>query len=145
MKKVLFTAFAVLGLSGCALKGAAIPGAAIPWAKADYTVMGVTTEEACGTYIIGLDFAHLFKNESASPPFSIMSLLNGGGGGGGPEESRALYHALAKIPEATHLLDVRSEAEFNGVGLLGFPLFGQRCARVHARGVKIGSRPNPQQ
>lgn len=145
MKKVLFTALAVIGLSGCAMKGSRIPAANIMFAKADYTVMGETTEEACGTYIIGIDFAHLFKNEGNAPPMSIMGLIMNGVPAGGKEESRALYHAMAKIPEATHLLDIRTEAEFNGVGLLAFPLFGQRCARVHARGVKIGSRPNPQQ
>lgn len=143
MKKVL--AIAALALSGCAFKGAAIPGAAIPFAKADFTVMGETTEEACGTYIIGIDWGHLFKNEGGGVPMSVWSVVMSGPMMGNAESSRALYHALEKIPEATHLLDVRSESEFNGVGFLGMPLFGQRCARVHARGVKIGSRPNPQQ
>ncbi len=142
MKKVLFTALAVLGLSGCAMKGATIPGSYIPFAKADYTIMGETTEQACGTYILGIDFPHLFANQGAAPKFPLLGL---GLPVGKAEESRALYHALQKIPEATHLLDIRTEAEFNGFGLLLFPIFGQRCATVHARGIKIGSRPNPQQ
>lgn len=145
MKQALVLALASLALSGCAFKGAAIPGAAIPFAKADYTVMGETTEEACGTYILGIDWGHLFKNQGGGAPISLWKLIGPGVSPGGREEARAMYHALDKIPEATHLLEVRSEAEFNGVGFLSLPLFGQRCARVHAHGVKIGSRPNPQQ
>ena len=140
--KVLVASIAFLALNGCAMKGATIPNSHIPMAKADYTVMGETTEEACGTYILGIDFPHLFKNEGAAPKIPLLGLALGVGK---QEEARALYHALDKIPEATHLLDVRTEAEFHGFGLLNIPIFGQRCAKVHARGVKLGSRPNPQQ
>jgi len=149
MRKAFFAVLAMSSLSGCALKGASIPGAAIPWADAGYTVMGKTTEEACGAYIFGLDFAHLFANQegsvaaaaSSDPLSAILGMVSGGGA----EESRALYHALDKIPEATHLLDVRTETSWAGLGTLNLPLFGQRCATVHARGVKIDERPNPQQ
>mgnify|MGYP004081241383 FL=1 len=65
--------------------------------------------------------------------------------GASPEGSRALYAALEKIPEATHLLDTRSETSSNGVLIFGHPIFGQRCTTVHAWGVKIDERPNPEQ
>ena len=150
MRKAIFALFA-LTLSGCALKGAKIPGAPIPWADAGYTIMGKTTEEACGSYIFGIDFGHLFANQGASVSASsgasglgaILAMLPVGGGT--KEESRALYHALDKIPEATHFLDIRAESSFAGLGTMGFPVFGQRCSTVHARGVKIDERPNPQQ
>ena len=141
------TAFA---LSGCALKSADIPGAPIPFADAGYTVLGETTEESCGSYIIGIDFGHLFADQggsikggtSALPiPIPLPAALTGGT----PEASRALYAALEKIPEATHLLDTRTETESSGLLLAGHPLFGQRCSTVHAWGVKIDERPNPQQ
>ncbi len=147
MRNTLLAVLA-LSLSGCAMKTADIPGAHIPFAKAGYTVMGETTEEACGAYIIGIDFGHLFANEgsnikggASSLPFPLpLPTL-----GGTKESSRALYHALDKIPEATHLLDTRVESTFTGVGTVSVPLFGQRCSTVHARGVKIDERPNPQQ
>lgn len=149
MRKALLAIMAI-SLSGCALKGAKIPGAPIPWADAGYTIMGKTTEEACGAYIFGIDFGHLFANQGAgvtaaaggSPLDAIMGMLPIGGS---KEEARALYHALDKIPEATHLLDIRAESSWTGLGTMSLPLFGQRCATVHARGVKIDERPNPQQ
>lgn len=130
-------AAAALMLSGCAMKSANIPSANIPFADAGYTVLGETTEESCGSYVLGIDFGHLFSDQGASAGWSILSTDT-------PESSRALYAALAKIPEATHLLDTRVETESTGI-LLGRPIFGQRCATVHAWGVKIDERPNPYQ
>jgi uncharacterized protein YceK len=147
MRSTLLTLTA-LALSGCALKTADIPGANIPFAKAGYTVMGETTEEACGSYILGIDFGHLFADEEGSVKGGTSSLplpIPLPIGGGTPESSRALHAALAKIPEATHLLDTRVESEATGLLLMGHPLFGQRCSTVHAWGVKIDERPNPQQ
>ena len=148
MRNFLVAALA-LALTGCSMKGARIPEMAPRWAKAGYTVMGKTTEEACGTYILGIDFGHLFANQGGSIKYSAsggpLAAIPLPIGGPIAEEKRALYHALDKIPEATHLLDVRMEATFVGVGFLGMPFFGQRCATVHARGVIIDERPNPQQ
>ena len=139
------TAFA---LSGCALKSADIPGANIPFADAGFTVLGETTEEACGSYILGIDFAHLFADQGGSVkggtsalPIPIPLPI----GGGTPESSRALYAALEKIPEATHMLDTRVETEASGLLIGSHPIFGQRCSTVHAWGVKIDERPNPEQ
>ena len=148
MRKTLLLAAALAaGLTGCSLKGARAPQAPIPFADAGFTVMGSTTEEACGTYIF-IDWGHLFANQKAS-----LAMPSTGGfalpalpiGGPTPEEKRALYHALDKIPDATHVLDVRAETRTTGFAPMGYPVFGQRCATVHARGVKIDERPNPQQ
>jgi uncharacterized protein YceK len=139
-------ALTAVALSGCALKTADIPGADIPFAKAGYTVLGETTEESCGNYILGIDFGHLFSDQGGSVksadalPIPIPIPF-----GSSPEGSRALYAALEKIPEATHLLDTRSETASSGILLAGHPIFGQRCTTVHAWGVKIDERPNPQQ
>ncbi|NOY26179.1 MAG: lipoprotein [Oligoflexia bacterium] len=146
MRKILIAAAALTALTGCSLKGAHAPQAAIPFADAGFTVMGQTTEEACGTYIF-IDWGHLFANQSAtlSAPTGGFSLSALPIVGPGPEEKRALYHALDKIPDATHVLDVRAESKTTGFAPFGWPVFGSRCATVHARGVKIDERPNPQQ
>jgi len=144
----LLAVAALATLTGCSLKGARAPQAPIPFADAGYTVMGQTTEEACGTYIF-IDWGHLFANQKASLAapasggFSMPSIPFVGGAI--PEEKRALYHALDKIPDATHVLDIRMESTTTGFAPMGWPVFGQRCATVHARGVKIDERPNPEQ
>lgn len=144
MKRILLLLAAASLIGGCTVKTHGVPSAAPEWAKADYTVLGKTNHEECGTYIF-LDWGHLFANQKASvsadagnPLSAIVGLV---GGGGTPEESRALYHALDKMPEATHLLAHRSHTTLSGVHLLGFPIFGERCAAVEARGVKIGEKP----
>lgn len=73
MKKLFV--LAVLALGGCNLKSHSIPGAPLPFASVNYTVMGATSAEACGTYIFGIDFGHLFVDQQGS---------SGGGGGGDP-------------------------------------------------------------
>lgn len=144
MKRILlFLATAAL-LGGCTMKTHGVPSAAPEWAKADYTVLGKTNHEECGTYILAIDWGHLFANQAANvqadasdPLSAILGLV----GGGSREESRALYHALDKMPEATHLMAHRSHTTTSGVVLLGMPVFGERCAAVEARGVKIGEKP----
>ena len=142
MKRLLLVLAAGALLAGCTKKVHGVPGANPEFAKADYTVLGKTNHEECGTYILGIDFGHLFANQKAS--------VSGGGGGilaflpfGGmnAEESRALYHALDKMPEATHLMAHRSHTTASGVLLGMFPIFGERCSSVEARGVKIGDKP----
>ncbi len=135
MKSTFLFAASALMLSGCAMKSASIPSADIPFADAGYTILGETTEEACGSYIFGLDFGHLTGDQDGTAGGGFFS-------GHTPESSRALYAALAKLPEATHLLDTRIETESTGL-VIGRPIFGQRCATVHAWGVKLDERPNP--
>ena len=144
MKRILlFLATAAL-LGGCTMKTRGVPSAAPEWAKADYTVLGKTNHEEYGTYILAIDWGHLFANQAANvqadasdPLSAILGLI----GGGSREESRALYHALDKMPEATHLMAHRSHTTTSGVVLFGMPVFGERCAAVEARGVKIGEKP----
>jgi hypothetical protein len=132
-------------MTGCTRKTHGVPGANPEFAKADYTVLGKTNHEECGTYILFIDFAHLFANQSAAvtggaggPLDALLGLL---GGGGTPEESRALYHALDKMPEATHLMAHRAHTTSAGLLVFGTPMFGERCTAVEARGVKIGEKP----
>lgn len=144
--RMITMALVVAGLSACSFKGGRVPGAGIPFAEADYKVMGKTTADTCGTYIFGIDFGHLFTNQGA-----YRSAPESGGGlfsfaipfisGGTPEEARATYLALEMIPDATHLLEPRVETTFSGVGNTLLPLFGKRCATVHARGVQVQEKP----
>ena len=146
MRRLLLTASLLLVTTACTYKANTLPGAGIPFAEADYQVLGSTNAEECGSYILGIDFAHLFKNEGA--------LAVGGGdviqAAGSyltptvrsPEASRALYYALEKMPEATHLLAPRVHTTVEGpIAPFGFPILAKRCAVVEARGVKIGSGP----
>ncbi|MDF1562514.1 MAG: hypothetical protein P1V51_05700 [Deltaproteobacteria bacterium] len=151
MKRILIALLAVSTLTlaaGCSRRHVGIPGAAIPFAKADYTVLANVNAEECGTYIFGIDWAHLFSNEAASitagqssSPFAIIGALLGGGMSA--EGSRALYMALDKIPEATHLLSPRVHTSANGLLFGSMPIFGTRCSIVDARGVRIGEKPIP--
>jgi len=141
MKRLIF-ALPLILMAGCTFKYHTIPEAAPEFAKADYRVLGKTNHEECGTYILGFDFAHLFANQRgtriSSSPLGAIPLI---GGGGSPEEARSLYHALDKMPEATHLLAHRAHTTSTGLVVFGQPIFGQRCSAVEARGVKIGEKP----
>lgn len=158
MKRFLFAIAAIAAVgTGCALKGATIPGAPIPFAKADYTVLGATNAEECGAYILGIDFGHLFKNEGAAIMPGNYGLDGAIGMQAGfvqtgamtAEGRRALYVAMEKMPEATHLLAPRVTMETTGIPIGPVPgarpLFGKRCATVEAHGVKIGDKPTSQQ
>ena len=122
--------------AGCTIKRQRIPFADPAFADADYRVLGKTNHQECGTYVFGVDWKHAFKNQSGLRP--------GPGAGANAEERRALYHALEKMPEATHLLAHRSHTTINGLAAFGHPLFGKRCAEVDARGVRIQEQPLPQ-
>lgn len=141
MKRGLIILAMAATLTGCTSKVHAVPGANPEFAKADYTVLGKTNHEECGTYIF-IDWGHLFSNQKASvrasdAGFSLAGII----GGITPEESRALYHALDKMPEATHLMAQRSHTTTAGLVMFGYPIFGERCSAVEARGIKIGEKP----
>lgn len=148
MKKILL-ALTVLAASGCNFKDHYVPDSGIVLAHADYTVMGATSAEACGTYIFGIDFGHLFVDSqggargggSSDPLSALIGMLPIGGAV--PEEGRALYDALEKMPEATHLLANKAHVTTTGFAPFKTPIFGKRCAAVEARGVKIGKGPVP--
>ena len=129
--------------SGCTMKHNAVPEAAPEFAKADYKVLGQTNHEECGSYIFGIDFGHLFSNQRATRISSSALPAIPFIGGMSPEESRALYHALDKMPEATHLLAHRTNTVSTGLTAFGTPIFGKRCASIQARGVVIGDKPLP--
>lgn len=152
MKRFLLALGALAMITGCAMKGRTAPGAAIPFAKADYTVLGTTSAEECGTYIIGINFGALFKNEVGAltpdgfAPWSAAA--NAGFALGGIEGAKAMYMALEKMPDATHLLAPRVSVEQTGITTPfgpGMVIFGKNCATVEARGVKIGDKPTVNQ
>ncbi len=143
MKRLSFILLVLAGftfISGCAHKNTNIPSADIPFAEADYEVLGKTNAEACGTYVFGIDFIHLFRDRSTTMA-ATPGLFGLFGIGLTREGSRALYDALEKIPEATHLVAPRVHTDRIGVGIGPFLLFGRRCAVVDARGVVIGDEP----
>jgi hypothetical protein len=149
MKNLLLALAAMATLAGCNLKSHTFPGAPLPFASVDYDVLGATSAEACGTYIFGIDFGHLFTdNQGAAgaaaggdPLSAILGLLPIGGPS--PEAGRALYDAMEKMPEATNLYSPKIHETVTGISPFGMPLFGQRCAEVEARGVKLGKGPVP--
>ncbi|MCB9791817.1 MAG: hypothetical protein H6741_03735 [Alphaproteobacteria bacterium] len=156
MKRFVLASLALALATGCAMKGRTIPGAPIPFAKADYTVLGATTAEECGSYLFGINIAALFKNEGAMITPGTFTLDGTAGLGAAAvntatltaEGSKALYMALEKMPDATHLLAPRVYVEANGITLgpsHAVVLFGKRCATVEARGVKIGDKPTVNQ
>lgn len=149
MKKLILLSFAALTFAGCNFKHHSFPGAPLPWASVDYDVLGATSAEACGTYIFGIDFGHLFVDQaggaSAGGGGDALSMIIGliGVGGASPETSRALYDALEKMPEATNLYAPKVHETVTGIAPFEVPIFAQRCAEVEARGVKLGKGPVP--
>lgn len=141
MKSTLL-ALALLATAGCNYKQHYVPDSGIEMARADYSVMNATSAEACGVYILGIDWGHLFADSTAATrgEASILSLI---AGGSVPEERRALYDALEKMPEATHLLPNKAHITTTGFSPFGVPIFGKRCAAIEAHGVKIGKGPVP--
>ena len=122
-----------LPAGGCMMKTHTAPSMNPEPARADYTVLGKTNHEECGSYIFGIDWGHLFANQKArSVGYPAWRTR---------EASRALYHALDKMPEATHLMAERSHTSMSGLLLFGAPFFGERCVSVEARGIQIGDRP----
>ena len=148
MKKILL-ALTLVAAAGCNFKDHYVPDSGLVLAHADYTVMGATSAEACGTYIFGIDFGHLFTDSQGAsraaaggdPLSAVLGMLPFGGGV--PEEGRAMYDALEKMPEATHLLANKAHVTTTGFAPFHMPIFGKRCAAVEARGVKIGKGPVP--
>jgi len=145
MKRIAAVAAGIVALTACNLKSQTIPGFNPRFASADYQVLARTNHEECGTYVF-IDWGHLFKDESAAvsagadnPLGAILGLLPLGV----PETNRALYHALERIPEATHLLEPRVHTSWEGIALAPFLMFGTRCSTVEAHGVRIGDRPVP--
>lgn len=136
---------------GCTKKNHKVPaGMNQPMAKIDYTILGKTNHEECGTYILAIDWAHLFSNQAYTDgeplPIKLVASSNGLRFERVPrfnaDASRALYHAADKMPEATHLVAPRSHTTSSGVLLPGgWPLFGERCASVEAHGLVVGTGP----
>lgn len=136
-------------VAGCSFKYHGIPGAPLRFASVDYTVLGETTAEACGVYVFGIDFPHLFVDKQMgsgggfNPMDILVGALSGASASGNAETGRALYDALEKMPEATNLYAARTHTTVEGFVPAGMPIFGKRCSRVVAHGVKLGKGPVP--
>jgi hypothetical protein len=135
-------------LAGCNLRYHTFPDAPLRFASVNYTVLGPTSAEACGTYIFGIDWGHLFVDQeggasggAADPISAVIGIITGGSLT--PEASRALYDALDKMPEATNLYAPKVQTTVTGIAPFGMPLFSQRCSSIEARGVKLGTGPVP--
>jgi len=133
---------------GCNFKNHSVPGAPLPFASVNYTVMGATSAEACGTYIFGIDWGHLFTDQAGSASAGgssdpLSALLGAIAGGGSPEAARAMYDALEKMPEATNVYAPKVHTTVTGFAPFELPIFGKRCAQVEAHGVKLGTGPVP--
>lgn len=123
-------------LVGCATRVHHVPELRPEWAEAPWEVEGRIRTESCSIYLLFVDWTHLFGDERARidgrshprPPWSPVV----------PEERRALYAAMQRLPDATHVLAPRSHVETVGVSVLGRPLFGERCAAVDVTGVRLG-------
>ncbi|HNC94740.1 MAG TPA: hypothetical protein PKY30_04765 [Myxococcota bacterium] len=147
MRNLLLLSVLVLG--GCNLKYWTVPGAPLPFASVNYSVMGSTSAEACGTYIFAIDWGHLFTDQqgsiggggAADPLSAILGMLPIGGPS--PEAARALYDAIEKMPEATNIYAPKVHEHVTGFSPFGTPVFGKRCATVEAHGVKLGTGPVP--
>ncbi len=113
------------------------------FANADFTVMGRTNAETCSTYAFGLNFSHIFSDNSANVGGSVGGIFGSILGGPSGEESRAIYAALEKMPEASHLISPKINSVESGLAPFGLMLFGSKCATVDARGVLIGEKPIP--
>ena len=144
MKKLLAASLVLLG--ACNLKYHTFPDAPLRFASVNYTVMGATSAEACGTYIIGIDWGHLFVDQqggagayAADPLSAVMGLVSAPS----PEASRAMYEAMEKMPEATNLYAPKIHETVTGFAPFGYPVFGKRCAQIEAHGVKLGTGPVP--
>ncbi|MCA9492026.1 MAG: hypothetical protein KC621_18965 [Myxococcales bacterium] len=129
----------LVALCACATRVHHVPELKPAWSEGPWEVEGRVRTESCAIYILAVDWPHLFADESARvdgavlrPPWSRVV----------PEERRALYDAMQRLPDATHILAPRSHVETVGVSILGRPLFGERCAAVDVTGVRFGA-PGP--
>ena len=144
MKRIMFLAVGLAAMTACNMKGQTIPAFDPNFASADWTVLGKTNHEECGIYVF-VDWQHLFVNQAAGTSGGDISSMIAGllpSAANAPEAQRALYHALEKMPEATHLLEPRIHTHWTGFGMVPFA-FGKRFATVDAHGVRIGDRPVP--
>ncbi|MCB9686916.1 MAG: hypothetical protein H6735_17890 [Alphaproteobacteria bacterium] len=133
-------ALPLLVLGACATRVHHVPELKAAWSEGPWVVEGRVRTESCAIYILAVDWPHLFADQRARvdgaalrPPWSRVV----------PEERRALYDAMQRLPDATHVLAPRGHVETVGVSILGRPLFGERCAAVDVTGVRLGASAAP--
>lgn len=123
---------------GCSFNHANVPEADIPFAAADYELGDRVSQESCNTYILGIDFSALFGSDTATVPTGASALpIPLPIGGVAPEVSEAMYMAVEKMPDATHVVRPRTHVSTNGLVAFGTPIFGKRCGKVEAHSATI--------
>ena len=140
MKRMaIFFAASCLILTSCSFKHARMDAADLPLAPADYEVLGWVTETACADYILGI-----FRTPQDGPK-NVMGFLSPGSiiGGAIPDQDSAdaMYKAMLRYPDATHLLAPRFRIEAKGVVFAGVVIFGERCSEVRVRAVSVKNGP----
>ncbi|HCH67006.1 MAG: hypothetical protein CL927_19220 [Deltaproteobacteria bacterium] len=148
MKRILLVLAMLSVGSGCkysARTNNTVSANGLQLAEADYEVLDWVDAKACATYIFFLRIPEKDEDEKGGKREGIISAgsILGGGGAPDPDSADALYGALVKMPEATHLINPRYTVQSSGflAGLLGRPMFGRRCAKVRARGLSLGAGP----
>lgn len=141
-RSIVLTAIVGLLLSaavGCSFKHAKVPEADIPFARADYSLGDKVSQESCNTYIFGIDFSALFGSDTAAVPTGAASALPIPipGTGFAPEVNEAMYNAVQKMPDATHVVQPRIHTTTKGLVTFGTPIFGKRCGQVDAVSATI--------
>jgi hypothetical protein len=108
-----------LALAGCTTGFVNTTGSVSPYGlelvRMDYEVIGDTTAEASRTAILGIDWAHLTKDEGAPVDNSLLSFIPNAFSPLNGAKSEANLAALRKIPTADRLVDPRYEIKTSTV------------------------------
>jgi hypothetical protein len=130
--------FAMVG-TGCSFNHANVPNAPIEFAASDYELGDKVSQETCNTYILGINFAGLFGSDTATVPSPASALpIPLPGSGAAPEVTEAMYMAVQKMPNATHVVQPRTHVSMSGLTLgSAFPIFGKRCGKVEAHSATV--------
>jgi len=141
MRKFLFPLVILIAgcviLSGCtslSRETSILPTQGLELCPMDYEVIGDTSAEDSRTAIFFIDFAHLFKDESAgySAPSDISAMIEEMVSLVGRTKRGAMYKALAKIPQADRLLEPRFVIETSS--FLG--IITTCTAKITAKAIK---------
>ena len=135
---ILGAAIALIALGACSFKYKEAPSVGadkLPLAKADYTISGETSGEACRFYLFhAIDFGSLFGGDSGT--FGQQGLIEGLVPGSGTF-AEARFKALTKMPDATYIIDPKYDYEDTTYFIFG----KKKCVTVKARAVVLKGGP----
>lgn len=126
-----------LALVGCSTNFTNTTGSVSPYGlelvRMDYEVIGDTTAEATRSAFLGIDWAHISKDEGAPVDGSFLSLVPAVFSIVNGAKAEANLAALRKIPTADRLVDPRYEIKSSSVF---FGLSSKVTVKVTAKAVK---------